>query len=604
MPALPSALAEKIATLSAASKSWQEMADTDRLAVIRQCRGQLATLDMDWVPDNMRCIGIEPSFPDEGKNLGFDPFLFLATVSGRFDKLAEALEGKLAVGEASGIKLDRQLPSDGLSIYDMGLAGQSAPLVKMELWADPNGAETEVSSAETAGVGVVLGAGNQNFLTAVDVIEMVFLQKKCVLLKHHPLRHFMAAPFKHIFAPLAEIGAYAQCVDADVQGAYNELVCHQSVVHVHMTGSGATHDRVNAALEKGGRQKQVLFTSELGCITPWIVCPGTTAEGVWPETSITDHAQMLSAAFKSSCSMNCLSPKVLVLPSEAVWPQRKAFLDALKTALATMPQPPPYYPGAHDRYAKFKAEYADSEEIEAPPLQPSNHALQKSQYEQLGQKLTPLPSLLCDVGTIGEKECRNYAIKNEAFSPVLAIATVACESREAYPMAAARAVNEHVFGTLSCNVIYPDPKDEALDKVLNALNYGCISVNHWAALLYSNPLGVWGAAPGAYKTSDPGSGLGFVGNAAHIQNPRKAVGYGPFVNKGVVMAGAMPYILADVLSIVIAGKSMAGMRVMGLLFRRMFGLLKPMPGASCGGFGSGVPAGQPPSGQTALTSTS
>lgn len=603
MPTLPEALAEKIATLSAKSKSWQEMADTDRLAVIRQCRGQLGTLDMDWVPDNMRCIGIEPSFPDAGKNLSFDPFLFIAAVAGRFDKLAEDLEGKLSVDGAAGIKLDRQLQADGLSIYDMGLAGQSAPGVKLELWSDPNGAETEVSSAETAGVGVVLGAGNQNFLTAVDVIEMVFLQKKCVLLKHHPLRHFMAAPFKHIFAPLAEIGAYAQCVDGDVKGAYNELVCHQSVVHVHMTGSGATHDRVQAALNAGGR-KQTLFTSELGCITPWIVCPGTTADGVWPETSITAHAAMLSAAFKSSCSMNCLSPKVLVLPSEAIWPQRKAFLDALRTALATMPQPPPYYPGAHDRYAKFAAEYADAEKIDAPPLQPANHAVQKSEYEQLGQKLTPLPSLLVDVGTFGDKGANTYAIKNEAFAPVLAIATVSCESREAFPMAAARAVNEHVFGTLSCNLIYPDAKDEALDKVLNALNYGCIAVNHWAALLYSNPLGVWGAAPGAYKQTDPGSGLGFVGNAAHIKNPRKAVGYGPFVNAGVVLDGAMPYILADVLSIVVAGKSMAPMRVMGLLFRRGFGLLKPMPGASCGGFGSGVAGGQTPPGQTALSSTS
>ena len=52
------------------------------------------------------------------------------------------------------------------------------------------------------GLCVVLGAGNQNFLTGVDVIERAFMHKECVLLKQHPIRPFMAAPFEHIFQPL------------------------------------------------------------------------------------------------------------------------------------------------------------------------------------------------------------------------------------------------------------------------------------------------------------------------------------------------------------------------------------------------------------------
>merc|ERR1711988_1539856 len=101
--------------------------------------------------------------------------------------------------------------------------------------------------------------------------------------------------------------------------------------------------------------------------------------------------------------MNCLSPKVLVLPSEAIWEQRPAFLKALRDKIAVLELPPPFYPGAHKRFAEFEAQYPDAEHIEAPPAQDPRHALNKAVYGHLGQDLTPLCSLLVDVGTIGEK---------------------------------------------------------------------------------------------------------------------------------------------------------------------------------------------------------
>mmetsp|Transcript_94327 Transcript_94327/g.210946 ORF Transcript_94327/g.210946 Transcript_94327/m.210946 type:complete len:588 (+) Transcript_94327:84-1847(+) len=579
---LSEGLSEQLTTLAAGASKWHEMADADRASVARACRAQLATLDMDWVPDNMRCIGLEPSQRDAYNTVGFDPFLFMATVAERLDKLAECYEGSLKVAEGTSIAFDRQLPEQGPSIYKVGAVGQSAPGVNLEVWADPSGEDAEPSSALAPGVGVVLGAGNQNFLTVVDVLELAFIHKKCVLLKHHPLRHFMMAPFQHIFAPLAAKGAYAQCREVDVAGAHSALVSHPLVTHVHMTGSGATHDRVQAALVAAGRDKDVLFTSELGCVTPWIVCPGTSNQGQWQQPEIEHHATMLAAAFKSSCSMNCLSPKVLVLPSEEVWPQRLQFLEALKEKLASMPQPPPYYPGAHQRFAGFEKEYPDAQRIDAPPSQEVGRCLTAAVYESLGQDIKLLPSLLVDVGTIGDAASRPYALQTEAFSPVLAIATVACEGAKDFPLAASRAVNEHVFGTLSCNLIYPDERDEALDSVLQALNYGCISVNSWAAFNYGNSLGVWGGAPGSYKTSAPASGLGFVGNLARIPRVRKAVSTSAFLNKGITMSKAMPYIVADALMVLIAGKRFAGMRIMGILLRRLFGVIPPaLPGGRC-----------------------
>jgi acyl-CoA reductase-like NAD-dependent aldehyde dehydrogenase len=581
---LPSAISEKVDTLSKGAADWHKMTDQERAKVARACRAQLATMDLDWVPDNMRCLGLEPSRRDEYKSLGFDPFLLMSTIVERLERIADSLEGSLQKDKPGCPYSEVAHTDKGPVIYKMGAVGQAAKGCDLELWAVPSGTETDPSSAETSGVGVVLGAGNQNFLTAVDVIEVAFNHKKCVLLKHHPLRPFMLAPFAHIFQPLAERGAYAHCLDSDLQKTHATLLAHPAVKHIHMTGSGPTHDKVQQALVAAGRTKEVLFTSELGCVTPWIVCPGTQNGGQWSESAINDNAKMLTAAFKSSCSMNCLSPKVLVLPPEAIWPQRQQFLDALRRELASMAQLPPYYPLAHARFAAFEREYPGAERIEAPPAQAPGYGLRRTAFPDLGQDITPLPSLLVDVGTIGDSGCKPYALQNEAFAPVLAIATVACENAGEFPLKAAEAANEHIFGTLSCNLIYPDERNEALDQVLQMLNYGCVTVNFWAALTYSNPLGVWGGAPGSYSSSKPCSGFGFVGNAARIPCVQKCVGISAFDNKDVIMGKPIPYIIADLLQIVVSGKRFAGMRVLGLLFRRLFGLIpKPMPGGNCAG---------------------
>jgi acyl-CoA reductase-like NAD-dependent aldehyde dehydrogenase len=574
--ALPEALAGKLGALSGNAQKWHEMKDNERAALVRRCRSQLATLDMEWVADSMRCNGLEPSNPDTYKTFGMDGFVFIAIVAERLDKIADALEGKLKEGKAP----ERELPNGGPAIYKMGAVAQSAPGATLEVWSDPSRGDTDPTTAATPGVCLALGAGNQNFLSAVDVVELAIWHKKCVLLKHHPLREFTMAPFKHLFAPLLEAGFYDQCCDADAGGAHAALISHASIKHIHMTGGPVTHGRIHEALVAAKRENDVLFTSELGCVTPWIVCPGARNGGVWSQSELDDQAAMLTSGFKGNCSMNCLSPKVLVLPPASVWPQRDAFLESLKKKIATTPQVPPYYPGAHRRYANFEREYPEAEKIEAPPSQEAGKALAKAEYERLGQDISPLPSLLLDVGSLGDKKCLTYALQNEAFAPVLAIATVACTSAKEFPLAAAHAVNQHIFGTLSCNLIYPDERDAAMDEVLNVLNYGAISVNFWAAFMYMNPCAPWGGAPGSYKTTAPCSGLGFIGNAAHIPSPVKAVGIGKFVNKAVVMDTPIPYIVADALRIVVSGKRFAFVRIMGLLFSRFFGLLKkPLPAA-------------------------
>jgi len=578
---LPLVVDQALRSLQPKVAEWYALRDAERATVARLCRAQLATLDMSWAEENARCVGIEPSRRDAYNTLGMDPFLFVAVTAERLDKIADVLEGKVKVGEGV-ISEGRQAPGD-LKVYSVGpVAANGAPGCDLELWAEATVADTVAEEMEHRGAGkgvsLVLGAGNQNFLTSVDVIERIFMHKECVLLKHHPIRAFLAAPLQHVFQPLADRGAYAQVLDSDIAGAHSELITHPLVSHIHMTGSGSTHDRIVAALSSANRLDAVGFSSELGCVSPWIICPGVSNSGIWTDVEIEHHATMLAGAFKSSCSMNCLSPKVLVLPSEALWPQRVQFLEALRTKLASMPQLPPYYPGAHDRFTAFRREYSDAEVIEAPPAQKLGDGLEEAVHGELGQSLLPLPSLLVDVGTLDAACARPYAIKNEAFAPVLAIATVESDSFDYFPMAAARAVNEHVFGSLSCTLIYPDERDSRLDAVLWKLKYGCVAVNMWAALAYANPLNVWGAAPGTYNVSQSQSGLGFVGNVAGVPNVSKGVALSPFVNPKIAGDKPIPFVVLDALLPVVSGKSFAGARALGSVVSRGFGLIpRKMP---------------------------
>mmetsp|Transcript_89710 Transcript_89710/g.159422 ORF Transcript_89710/g.159422 Transcript_89710/m.159422 type:complete len:574 (+) Transcript_89710:93-1814(+) len=554
---LPENINAALHKLDEHSKKWNERSNLEMAAVARACRRQLATLDMSWTEENLRCLGIEPSNPEPQNFSGIDPFIFLSTVGERLDRAADSLEGKLKLPEA------QELPV-GLLAYPMGALGMATPGCQLEVWAEKT---ASASSPElSAGVSLVLGAGNQNFLTAVDVIEQAFRGKKCVFLKQHPIRPFVSNAFAHIFAPLQEQGAYAQCLDSDLIGAHEALICHALVTQVHVTGSVATHDRIASALKKVGRADKVVFTSELGCVSPWIICPGS--DSAWQEEAILHHAKMLTAAFKGNCSMNCLSPKVLVLPPEKVWPQRSHFLEVLRQQLGTVPDMPPYYPGAHERYERFEKEYPDAEKILAPTFQLPGDGVQKPPFP--GQNFSTLSSLVLEVGVLGSSATNSYAFQNEAFAPVLAVATAECQSAEDFPAEAARAVNTHLYGNLSCVLIWPDQRSEALDRAIHELNYGCVGVNVWPALGYSNPLGVWGAAPGKYSVEDPQSGNGFIGNHADVPNICKNLLLGPFVNKSLAMDAKVPMFVWDILQLLASGKRMVVPRIGGILMYHAF----------------------------------
>jgi hypothetical protein len=103
--------------------------------------------------------------------------------------------------------------------------------------------------------------------------------------------------------------------------------------------------------------------------------------------------------------------QLLVLPKS--WDQREQFRTLLAKELSLLPLKPPYYPGTHQRYGAFVGHYRAKGAPHAvdtihAPFAPPEYA------EVFGDRL---PWTLV---SISEAETE-YALRNEAFAPVLAV---------------------------------------------------------------------------------------------------------------------------------------------------------------------------------------
>lgn len=306
------------------------------------------------------------------------------------------------------------------------------------------------------------------------------------------------------------------------------LVGSPLLCNIHMTGATATHDAIvwgaKSAQEKNRRDNTpvtpgtVEVTSELGCVTPYMVCPGE-----WSEEDVAHHAKHLAVAAASNNGYYCNSPKVVLLAEG--WAQKADFVAALKANLKALPALAPYYPGSEARYAAFHEVYGDRvEPIQGPGFVPGSHLA----FGVLELEVDPAAP------PAGE-----YAFLTEPFCPLLTIVTLKGVATPAqFLTEAPRLANEHIWGRLSCTlVVHPDTEatmQAELVQAVGALEYGVVVLNCWSAMAYGFECGVWGAYAGGEppleRLACVESGIGFVNNALAFDHIEKAVYRCPFVD--------------------------------------------------------------------------
>jgi hypothetical protein len=426
--------------------------------------------------------------------------------------------------------------------------------VKGEVWMDPTVIQDEsqietfnkdkawedVAGEEEGGLMIVLGAGNQVALTAVDILIGLFVRNCVVYLKQHPLRDYANKLLARMFAPVIARGY----LDMELHTSNERvlaLIHHVDVTAVHLTGGKKTHDVLVFGADPIEREKNMknktpklkaTMTSELGAVSPWIIVPGR-----YTQEEMENQGKSIAALIHSNASCNCNSPKMICVAEE--WEQKKDFLNIIEQSLANHVLPAAYYPGIEQRWQNFANEYPDAKKIDSTVgLGLEERHLSPAKF---ADKPLVLPYLLINVNVDldsssgRDKASKEYAFNNEPFAPIYTVATIKGTSQSnlsTFGEKVATFCNEYLYGTLSGSMTCPPTllDDTAVQKLVADLKYGSLGINVWGGVGYIvQSTGQWGAYPGEALDSVE-SGIGKIGNFMAVPYYQKFVLTGPIIS--------------------------------------------------------------------------
>lgn len=357
-----------------------------------------------------------------------------------------------------------------------------------------------------AGTSAVLGAGNVSSIPATDTLNRIMFEGRRVVLKMNPVNEYLAPLFQRAFAPLTQANLLRIITGGADVG--KQLIHHEDVDDVHVTGSTATHDAIVWGSDPAEQVSRKLandpllqkpVTSELGNVTPWIMVPGK-----YSAKQLRSQAQHVAASITNNASFNCLATKAIITWNK--WEQREEFLKLVQHFLDQTPLRPAYYPGAADRYRRFSGSEVAPDDRNCLPWT----LLANQHYEE-----------------------RPDLFREESFVCVCAETTLTAPTPAMFLENATDFVNDQMTGTLCASVTMPTgfrrPHAFVVERSLERLRYGSVCVNQWSGLAYGLISPPWGAYPGA-TLQNIESGIGSVHNTYLLDRVEKTVLEGPLIN--------------------------------------------------------------------------
>ena len=314
-------------------------------------------------------------------------------------------------------------------------------------------------------------------------IHKLFVENQVVVLKLHPVMAHLYEVQEAALAPLVREGVLRIVHGDAVQGAY--LARHPGVDMLHITGADRTYDAIvfgtgPEGADRKRRDDPVLdkpFTAELGNLTPIIVVPGR-----WSDRELDYHADNIVTMLTNNAGFNCTTSRVIV--TAAAWPQRTALMDRIRRMLTALPTRLAYYPGARERFAAFGEVHPEAELFGDPA---DGH----------------LPWML--IPGLSPDATGDPCYRIEAFCSVTAETPIEAPDTATF-LARATAVRERAaVGDAQRHGDRRSPDGEgpatrpALERAIEDLRYGTVSLNHWSAIGY----GGWASRRGARIPGTP-----------------------------------------------------------------------------------------------------
>jgi len=496
-----------IEELRAGTRTWSALTLTQRIRLLRSIRATVAAEAEEWALTAARSKGLEPGSPLVGEEWLTGPYATVVAIDAYIETLSSLRVGAspldhVRVGEAPGDRIRvHAFPTsavDGLLVS--GYSG--------EVWLRPGVTLAEaqrraglgqLTSGESGGVGLVLGAGNITSIPVLDVLYELIAHNRVSILKINPTQDSLAPVFERALAPLVSLGLLRIVQGGGEVGA--ALTEHAGIDHVHITGAARTFETIVFGRTATGKRRarprlSVTITAELGGVSPIIVVPGP-----WSDADLRFQAEHVATMRLHNSGHNCVAGQVVLL--SAGWAQREQFLAEVESAMARAPQRPVWYPGAQARLAEVADTY------------PSAHwsSGHTRAVIAVGTDADPTPI-----------ETTEY------FAPALGVVTLPGNGQE-FLDAAVEYANDRLTGTLGANLLI-DPVTEAalgdgFENAIAELRYGTVAINTWTGVAFGIPTMPWGAYPGG-TLDDVQSGIGVVHNALLLDDIERGVMRGPF----------------------------------------------------------------------------
>ncbi len=497
--------------LERGESAWALTGLHDRRGVLADIRELVRVHADEWVTIAATIKELDPQSPLVGEEWLSGPYPLLTNADALAESLAALERGRSPLAgsnitAAPGNRIRIQILPDSVT-DNILLNGFTA-----EVWLQPGIDKVRALAAaglgqlhpeKTAGIGVVLGAGNITSIAPLDVLYEIYAHNRVVALKLSPVMDPLLPVLEKIFAPLIERNIVRIFTGGAEVGEY--LVNHDLVAHVHMTGSAATHDAIVFGAEDQGTQRKVEnsplldkpITSELGGVSPTIVFPGK-----WSSADLRYQAEHVATQRLHNGGYNCVAAQILVVSS--TWTQKDQFLREVREALDRAPTRAAYYPGSDGRLLSALKQFPDAQTV--------------------GRKNE---RVICSGLRRGED---HPIFHEEYFAPVLGIIELPFSGVE-FAREAVEFANSECAGTLGVNIIAHPATirsyGQAFDSAVANLRYGTIAVNTWTGFGYLTAKAPWGSFPG-HTLADVQSGIGVVHNSLLIGHTERTVVRGPF----------------------------------------------------------------------------
>lgn len=506
---------EMLAELTAARGRWVALAPAARAQLLRDCMKTMLAVADRWASVACQMKG----YVEGSQGHGEEYLGGTLAVMRNLRLYAEALDA----GGQPKLPKTWQRP-DGQWIARVFPQGAIDKIlfagITCDLWIEPGQEPTQghiyrekaAGKGGSGGVCVVLGAGNQSSIPAMDVLYKLVIDDEVCLLKMNPVNEQVGPVIEDAFRPLVDAGYLRVAYGGIPVGQH--LTDHPQVKSIHITGSAAAHDAILYGVgEEGAKRKAArtpriskTITSELGCVSPVLVVPGA-----WSDAELDYQARQVASMLAYNCGFNCNGARLIVLAKG--WALRDKFEQAVKAKLAATPTRRAYYPTAKATWERFTRAYP--------------------RHTDLGQvgDATALPWTILEGVSNKPGE---YALHEEPWAGIMSFVDVDAADARSYLAEAVPFANDRCWGTLSCNLLI-DPRTEKelageLESAVAALRYGAIAINCWSGLNYGLVNATWGAFPG-HPSHDIQSGQGVVHNGLLLDHPQKSVVRAPFIMK-------------------------------------------------------------------------